>query len=29
VKSNGTQGEIHLRAQANSLDGAEVVIQTT
>jgi beta-galactosidase len=29
VKSNGTQGEIHLRAQADNLDGAEVVIQTT
>jgi beta-galactosidase len=28
VKSTGKQGEIHLRAQADGLDGAEVVIQT-
>jgi beta-galactosidase len=28
VKSNGTAGEIRLRAQADGLDGAEVVIRT-
>jgi len=29
VKSRGTPGEIHLRAQADGLDGAEVVIRAT
>jgi len=29
VKSNGKPGEILLRAQADGLDGAEIVIQTT
>jgi beta-galactosidase len=28
VKSNGTPGEIRLRAQADGLDGAEIVIRT-
>ena len=28
LKSNGKPGEVHLRAQADGLDGAELVIQT-